>query len=360
MWKVYGSRVSYYTGKLEAYLRYKGIAYELLPTPYDRTADLVEKVGAVQMPIVERDDGRWMSDTTPILLHMENEIPEPSILPSDPLVRFMAILVEDYADEWLWRPAMHYRWSYAQDSHHIARVLTDEVLGFMKWPHWIKRWWIKKRQFTNFVIKDGITDTTRPHADQTYLNALDAMSAMLANRPFLFGDVPCLADFGMMGPMFRHFGQDPTPEEIMRNRAPLVYEWVARMWNARKHVDGVLLQELPTDAGGLLREVCETHLVQLAANAAAYARGERSFAATIQSCQYSDLPVSRYRVWCLEQLSKHFAALPADIQQQVRELLPYEGAGILWSGDIPASGFNEDDHLPFGRAINVYGQGTPP
>jgi hypothetical protein len=33
----------------------------------------------------------------------------------------------------------------------------------------------------------------------------------------------------MMGPMLRHFGQDPTPADIMRNRAPGVYEWVARM-----------------------------------------------------------------------------------------------------------------------------------
>lgn len=35
MWTVYGSRVSYYTGKLEAYLRYKGIAYRRVPMPYN-------------------------------------------------------------------------------------------------------------------------------------------------------------------------------------------------------------------------------------------------------------------------------------------------------------------------------------
>ena len=35
--KVYGSRISYYTGKLEAYLRYKNIAYTALPTPYDKS-----------------------------------------------------------------------------------------------------------------------------------------------------------------------------------------------------------------------------------------------------------------------------------------------------------------------------------
>ncbi len=52
---VYGSRISYYTGKLEAYLRYTNIAYTPLPTPYGEAKMLKEKVGAVQMPIV--DDG---------------------------------------------------------------------------------------------------------------------------------------------------------------------------------------------------------------------------------------------------------------------------------------------------------------
>ena len=59
------------------------------------------------------------------------------------------------------------------------------------------------------------------------------MTAMLKPRPYLLGTAPSLADFGMMGPMLRHFGQDPTPVEIMRNTAPAVYEWVARVWNAR-------------------------------------------------------------------------------------------------------------------------------
>lgn len=360
MWKVYGSRVSYYTGKLEAYLRYKRIAYEPLPTPYGEAKMLREKVGAVQMPIVERDDGRWMSDTTPILLEIEREQPQPSILPADPAVGFIAALIEDYGDEWLWRPAMHYRWSYRRDRRFISDLLAEEVGGFMKLPHWFKRWRIAQRQFTNFVVKDCVNEVTRAHADQTYLNALDAMSAMLEHRPFLFGNAPSLADYGMMGPMFRHFGQDPTPADIMRARAPLVFEWVARMWRAAPVATPQFVSEVPQDASALLREACETHLVQLAANAEGVARGDAHFAANIQGCRYEKLPVSRYRLWCLEQLRTGFAALGDEAKSAVRALLPYAGADILWAGEIPASGFNADNHLPYGKAINVYGEGTPP
>ncbi|MEE1876553.1 hypothetical protein [Altererythrobacter litoralis] len=55
-----------------------------------------------------------------------------------------------------------------------------------------------------------------------------------------------------------------------------------------------------------------------------------------------------------------FAALDAQAQERVRALLPHHDAAILWEGEVAASGFNEDNHLPFGKAINVYGQGIPP
>jgi glutathione S-transferase len=275
-------------------------------------------------------------------------------------VNFLAHLIEDYGDEWLWRSAMHYRWSYRRDRRFISDLLAEEVGGFIRAPFWLKRRRIAHRQFTNFVVKDGVNDRTRWHADKTYLNALDAMSAILATRPFLLGNAPSIADYGMMGPMFRHFGQDPTPADIMRNRAPLVFEWVARMWSARSPASIEFVSDIPEDLSGLLRECCETHLAQLNANAKAFGRGMSHFAATIQGCHYERLPTSRYRVWCLEQLRARFAGLDECARSELTEVLQFDGAEILWSGEIPQSQYNTDSHLPFGKAINVYGTGTPP
>lgn len=359
--KVYGSRVSYYTGKLEAYLRYKGIAYQPLPMPYDQAKMLREKVGAVQMPIVECDDGRWMSDTTPILLHLEQERPDCPIVPAAPAVGFVARLIEDYGDEWLWRPAMHYRWSYRHDRLLISNILVDEIGNFSTAPRWLKRRLIARRQFTSFVRKDGVDESTRAHVEATYAAALDAMERMLENRQFLLGDAPTLADFGMMGPMFRHFGQDPTPAEIMRNRAPGVFAWVARMWNARGNPAPCFVTTIPDDASVLLREICATHLVQLAANAEAFARGAAHFAMDVQGCRYTRLPTSRYRVWCLEVLRSAFAELDDAAQAEVRRRLPFAEAECLWASDMAfRSNYNSKGLLPFGQAINVYGDGTPP
>ena len=41
----------------------------------------------------------------------------------------MSRLLEDYADEWLWRPAMHYRWSYEADARRAAITWPTEVLA---------------------------------------------------------------------------------------------------------------------------------------------------------------------------------------------------------------------------------------
>jgi glutathione S-transferase len=360
MMKVYGANISYYTGKLEAYLRYKGLPYRNV-SPYLHQKKIRANVGAMQLPIVERADGRWMSDTTPIILQLESEHPTPPVIPSNPVVRFIAFLLEDYADEWLWRPAMHYRWSYAHDRELLSSIIADHLMEHLPIPRFVKRRAIARRQRRGFVTGDGVRAETRDHVEAGYFAALDNMSRMLETRRFLLGDAPSLADFGFMAPMLRHFGHDPTPVEIMRNRAPAVYEWVARVWNARPgNGDPGFVKQIPLDATPMLREVCETHLAQLAANAVAYATGPGRFAMTIQKCEYVQMPVSRYRVACLERLREAFAKLEGPDQSAVRALLPHAQAEILWNPTLAASsGYDEERLAPFGRAINVYASGLP-
>ena len=360
MMKVYGSKISYYTGKLESYLRYKGLPYQRV-SPYANQKTIRQNVGAMQMPIVERADGRWMSDTTPIILQLEKEHPAPSVLPANPVIRFLALLIEDYADEWLWRSAMHYRWSYAHDRELLSSIIVDELMGEVPLPRFLKRRIIQLRQRRGFVIGDGVRAETWDHVEAGYFAALDNMSRMLEKRPFLLGDAPSLADFGLMAPMLRHFGQDPTPVDIMRDRAPAAYAWVSRVWNARPP-GGMhnFVDEIPSDAAPMLQEVCETHLEQLAANAIAYAAGPRRFSMTIQSCDYIEMPVSRYRVVCLERLRAAFSELSIEAQDTLREWLPHSQAKILWSPTPPAaSGYDEQRQAPFGKAINVYAKGYP-
>jgi glutathione S-transferase len=361
MLRVFGSRISYYTGKLETYLRFRSIDYELLPT-VGHEREILAGAGAVQMPVVQLEDGRWLSDSTPILAWLDARQDAPSIYPSEPAMRFVALLLEDYADEWLWRPAMHYRWSYLQDRQYASGVLADELLAHVWWlPRSFKRFLLTRRQYGGFVRGDGVVDSNRAHVEQGYRTALDRLEAIFAQRPFVLGRSPTIVDFAFMGPMLRHFGQDPTPAEIMRSRAPGVYEWVARMWNLRD-TGGTreLLATVDAPLAALLVEACETHVVQLRENAAAYGRGLTRYDQEIQGHGYQQVPTSRYRVWCLEELRREWRELDDGARRELRELLPAPQAAVLWDESIPAaSGYDSERRAPFNRAINVFGDGVP-
>ena len=108
---LYGSAISYYTGKFEGYLRYKEIPYRFVPFSRKIGRLLHKETGSSQIPAVELPDGRFMTDTTPMIDWFETQYPESAVIPRNPLQAFMSRLVEDYAEEWLWRPAMHFPWS---------------------------------------------------------------------------------------------------------------------------------------------------------------------------------------------------------------------------------------------------------
>lgn len=358
--KVYGSKHSYYTGKLEAYLRYRGIDYELLPT-YGNERAVLAGTGTTQMPAARLDDGRWLTDSSPILAWLESQQSAPSIYPAHGFWRFVALLIEDYADEWLWRPAMHYRWSYPIDRRFVSDSLAEEQTAHVKAPRFLRQRMVARRQWDGFVKGDGVTADTWDHVEQGYLRALDALEGIFRHRPFVLGDAPTIADFGLMAPMYRHFAEDPTPAEIMRNRASGVYEWVARTWNAKADDRApMLIDDVDAPLAALLQEVCETHLEQLRQNARAFADGLERFDATIQGQRYAKLPSSRYRVWCLETLRREWSGLPDDARARLRPHLPDAHADVLW-GDPPPrpSEYDPEQQAPFNRGINVYGKGVP-
>jgi glutathione S-transferase len=311
--------------------------------------------GAAQMPAVELPDGRLLTDTTPIIDWFEAQHPEPAVLPRDPLQGFISRLLEDYAEEWLWRPAMHFRWSYERDALDRCRTIADEMLATVPLPGPLKRRFIRRRQHRNYVLRDGVSRETWEHVESCYSGALARLEAVFDVRPFLLGERPTLADFGFFASMFRHFAQDPTPAEIMRRTAPNVFEWQARLWNARPgNVGRELESGIPGEWGPFLDDLGRTYLPYLCANAEAWRQGRSRHDATIEGVIYRDLPVSQYRAWCLERLRGHYEALPADAQDAARTLLEKRGCWEpLWRIPEPDSKYDPDHAVPFqGRRVH--------
>lgn len=253
--RVYGASISYYTGKLEAYLRYKGIAYQRIAMVPSLRRRIRRITGADQMPAVELEDGRFLTDTTPTIEWLERQHPEPPVIPRDPLQAFVSRLLEDYAEEWLWRPAMHYRWSHRADRLLVSRRIADELLGAVPLPGFAKR---------------------------------------------------------------------------------------------------ALLAGIPVDLWPILDEAGSAYLPYLDANARAWQTGVHRFDTVIQGVRYRRLPVSQYRVWCLERLRAGFEALPEPARGEARALLAARGclAPLFAAGSID-SRYDPEGRVPFrGRKVH--------
>lgn len=356
MHKLYGSKISYFSGKLEAYLRYKEVPFEFIPMGTRAIQKIMaEQTGTTQLPALQLADGRWLTDTTPIIEWLESR--ETShVIPSDPEQAFFCRLLEDYGDEWLWRPAMHYRWSYKGDKDLLRRKIVDELMSEVPLPHWLKLRLISYRQHHYFVKKDGVNSLTWDHVEQAYLRALSWLQKQLQDQPFILGSHPTLADFGMYGSMFRHFGSDPTAVEIMRERAPAVYAWVARMWNAKQSdCPDELVTGIPSSWDEILLEVGQCHLENLHANAVAWGRQEKTYDVCLQGTQYQKLPVSQYRVWCLQQLRRQFELLSESVKPKIEQTMRRNQCWEpLWRMEDPCSNYDEEGLSPFNKGIKVY------
>ncbi len=327
---LYGMGCSYFTGKLEAYLQTKGIPFRFEEMDRRRFRACGKATGVLQLPCVETPDGTWLTDTTAIMEHFEAREVGPRVRSGDPATAFASLLLEDLFDEWFWRPALYYRWAFAPDARQMSHEIALKLLRDVPLPLFLRRWFVLLRQRLVYLRKDGVTRETAPTIETLYLDTLRELDAIFAKRPFLLGDRPCEADFGLFGPFFRHFFCDPTPGALMRERAPHLVHWVTRLWKTRpEDVEGTAeLSEVPADLGFFFGMVANDYLPYLEANAKAVAAGEETVRYRAQGVDW-EIPSAPYRARCFAELKRRFEALDADATRAVATWLPERGVALL-------------------------------
>ena len=366
MYDIYVFHRSYFCGKMLAYLRYKQIPFRAIYGSLGQYgAEIQANTGLRQMPVIRTPEGHWLNDTTPMIDWFEERYPTSPLVPEDPVVGFLSRLLEDYADEWLWRPAIYYRWAFADDRKYYKRMFVKEFLG-APWTlarplTWLAGQLVHRHQNQKFLWGDGMTRKNREHIEGVYTGTLDRLQAIFERQAFLLGGRPSLADFGFFGSMFYHFSNDPTPNRIMQDRAPAVYEWVARLWNAKQdrladRSCNFTPGQAPDLWSALLRDVCENYLPYLHTNARAFAAGERRFDWQVQGYEYPGVHVSPYRVWCRERLYRHLRALSETAQRDILAILEGMGVGgreaLIADQDI-ASQWDPENIAPLCRPAKI-------
>lgn len=348
---VYTADMSYFSGKFEAYLRYKGIDYRPVEIDFrSLNFEVWQHTGFKKVPAVRAADEQWLFDTTPMIGWFEARYPEAPVLPEDPALAFLALLIEDYGDEWLWRPSMWWRWEY-KASRLAAGWRIGSLAGFgggliAQLLSWQYAW----RQRREWLWGDGVTRANAEAVRDLYLAELDFLQAVFERQPYVLGSHPSVADFGYFGSMFRHFSNDPDPAEVMCRRAPAVYEWTARLWNESVERLGTVQAWAWPDGAhwdGLLAHLAGDYLPYLEQNAQAWAKGDRRFDFRGASVGFARTVTTQYRVWCREQLRTRYAALDDESRERLDELFaPQGGLGLLAGAQPIDSGLDEALRIP--------------
>ncbi|HVV91448.1 MAG TPA: glutathione S-transferase family protein, partial [Solirubrobacterales bacterium] len=229
---LYGMPASLYTAKARSYLRKRGVGHVELAAGDPRYTDRVmPAIGRWIIPVLETPSGDLIQDTTEIVDHLEEHLPEPpGVYPETPLQRCVAHVLELFGGEGLLRPAMHYRWDF--DEANLAFLAHDFGLALAPGGGAEER----RRAFEGAEAlmrratrSVGVTAETAAIVEESYEEFLRLLDSHLATAPYLLGGRPTIADLGFIGPLHAHLARDPYPSALMKRMAGNVWRWVERM-----------------------------------------------------------------------------------------------------------------------------------
>jgi len=181
------------------------------------------------VPVVQTPAGEFMWDSTAMIHHLELRFPEPSVLPADPVQRFLCYVLEDAADEWLYRPAVGSRW-YFPENHAVGGFELARDIAVQMPVACDQAYAGVGAHVRSSCPPLGVTaDTIQLWVDDVLRPWMRVLGAHLARRPYLFGERPSLADFALFGGNAAHFVNDPLCRRWIEEDGPAVVQQTHRL-----------------------------------------------------------------------------------------------------------------------------------
>ncbi|MEO1190886.1 MAG: glutathione S-transferase family protein [Pseudomonadota bacterium] len=225
--KVYGRSQSFFTRKVMGYLSYKTIPWL---HRRDTSAPALKEAGwPGGIPAVVLPDGQVIWDSTSVILHLETKHPDRSILPPCKTAAFLSFLIEDYNDEWLYRPAVAWRWFDRDNALQAGWDLAREYSFFTPGVGGKIRAAIEARVGRSCAAF-GLPAPLLPRwIDEDLGPWIAALSTYVATRRFLFGARPALADFALFGANAAHFIGDISCRAYLDAQGPEIVAYTHRL-----------------------------------------------------------------------------------------------------------------------------------
>lgn len=323
--RLYGAELSPYSVKVRSYLRFKGVPFEWLQRTQARQEEFARYAKLPLIPVLVDAEDNALQDSTPIIEALEREFPEPSIVPEEPALAFVAALLEDYADEWLNKAMFHYRWSYPEDQDSAARRIAELIFEGAEKPEGIEE--TVRTRMIGRLHHVGSAPETAPLIEGSFTRVLALLDRMLAGRAYMFGARPSLADFGLAGQLTQLLS-DPTPGALMKAQAGNVVRWIDRMENPQIEGDFVSLDLVRPDLVELLRaEVAGAYLIWMVANARAVADDASGVSVQIGDAMFTQKP-QRYAAKAFAELKRKRGAVE---DESLATLLAETGVDTLFA-----------------------------
>lgn len=263
---VHGLTVSYFTRKVTGYLDHEDLPWRLQPS-VGANVRALEAGWNGGIPVVTTPSGELLWDSTAIIVHLDHRHPEPVVVPRDPTLAFLAFLLDDFSDEWLYRHAVGTRWLYPENrvsgSWDIAREGCREIgigVGAMRA--------LATEAMTGCLPRLGTTPgNIDAWVHESLLPWQRALAAHVETHGYLLGGRPSIADFALFGGNVAHFVNDPVCCAWIEDAAPGVLPYTHAMaapWG-RTFGDWFTPDALPDSLIALLAEAGRHYLPWVAA-----------------------------------------------------------------------------------------------